>query len=527
MKVYKILLVILILSILTVNSHAQQTTASVSSQPIPVTYNNEVLFYVYSNIGPYSAKERAKIIEGRINQIIDEQYNFDPDKIRIEENETASEIFYGDRIIISITESEAALQKKSRDEIAKAYAQTLNTRLKMIKESRNLFNLLVPALIISLYLLFLFLIFNILNHIFKGIYTRIKNLKGIVFKSIKIQQYELLGQAQQVAIILNLARALKIIFFLTIAYLSLLVVFSFLPWTKGLTKQLIGYIIDPIIKIATGIINYIPNLFTIAIIVIAIHYLVKFIHMIFRGIENEQIKIEGFYAEWARPTFNIISAFLYVFMLISIFPYLPGANSPIFQGVSILLGILVSFASSSSISNLIAGIIITYMRPFKIGDRVKIGDAIGDVTEKSLLLTRLRTIKNEDITIPNSTVLSSHIINYSSSSHENIGLILNTTITIGYDTPWKTVHQLLIEAANNTEDILKTPQPFVLQTSLDDYYISYQLNAYTDKPNSMADIYSKLHQNIQDSFAKGDVEIMSPHYFALRDGNQIAIPPNK
>ena len=206
-----------------------------------------------------------------------------------------------------------------------------------------------------------------------------------------------------------------------------------------------------------------------------------------------------------------------------IYPYMPGANSPIFQGVSVLVGLLFSFGSTSAIANIIAGISLTYTRAFAIGDRVKVGDNIGDVLEKTLLVTRIRTIKNVDISIPNSTIFNSPIINYSRAMKET-NLILHTTITIGYDVPWRKVHELLIEAALATDGILKEPKPFVFQESLDDFAVSYQINAYTDKPNAMASIYSYLHQNIQDYFNEAAVEIMSPHYSALRDGNKLTMP---
>jgi small-conductance mechanosensitive channel len=210
-------------------------------------------------------------------------------------------------------------------------------------------------------------------------------------------------------------------------------------------------------------------------------------------------------------------------MMIVIFPYLPGSESPIFKGVSVFLGFLFTFGSMGSLSNIIAGIVLTYMRLFKINDRVKIGDVTGDVIEKSLLVTRIRTVKNEIISIPNSTVMSSHTINYSSDTPDR-GLILHTSVTIGYDAPWKDVHQALLTAADRTEMLLKEPKPYVLQTSLEDFYVAYQINAYTKDANKQASIYSELHKNIQDSFNEAGLEIMSPHYRAARDGNATTIP---
>ncbi|RZA04271.1 MAG: mechanosensitive ion channel family protein, partial [Moraxellaceae bacterium] len=204
-----------------------------------------------------------------------------------------------------------------------------------------------------------------------------------------------------------------------------------------------------------------------------------------------------------------------------IFPFLPGSSSPAFQGVSVFLGILISLGSSSAITNIVAGLVITYMRPFRIGDRVKIGEVVGDVMEKSMLVTRIKTIKNEDITVPNSLVLSSSTVNYSShTKNEKQGLIVHYTVTVGYDVPWQQVYHLLVEAALKSEHVQSEPKPFVLQTSLDHYYISYQINAYTKEANKQATIYSNILENIQDVFHEAGIEIMSPSFHVIRDGGK-------
>jgi small-conductance mechanosensitive channel len=302
--------------------------------------------------------------------------------------------------------------------------------------------------------------------------------------------------------------------------------FSIFPWTRGLADKLFNYILSPVKNIFSAVIDYIPNLFTIAVIYLSIHYTVKFFKFLASEIENGALVISGFYPDWAMPTFNIVRVLLYAFMFVTIFKYLPGSDSPVFQGVSVFLGILFSLGSSSAISNAVAGMVITYMRPFKVGDRIKIGEITGEVVGKSILVTRIRTIKNEDITVPNSTVLSSYTLNYTTSA-KDLGLILHTSVTIGYDVPWKKVHELLLNAAKATDGIIQdddTKKPFVLQTSLDDFYVSYQINGYTENSHRMASIYSPLHQNIQDQFNEAGIEILSPHYKAERDGNGSTIP---
>jgi small-conductance mechanosensitive channel len=256
---------------------------------------------------------------------------------------------------------------------------------------------------------------------------------------------------------------------------------------------------------------------------VILRYVIKGIRFFFSALASGAISLPGFYQDWAIPTYKIVRFLVIAFGVVVIFPYLPGAKSPAFQGVSIFLGVLFSLGSTSAVANMVAGVILTYMRPFKMGDRVKIADAVGDVVEKTLLVTRLTTIKNVEITIPNAMVLGSHIINYSSSA-KDLGLVLHTTVTIGYDAPWRKVHELLINAAQATEGALKEPAPYVLQTALDDFYVHYELNCYTNEPNMMAKTYSELHRNIQDRFNEAGVEIMSPHYSSLRDGNKATIP---
>jgi len=305
-------------------------------------------------------------------------------------------------------------------------------------------------------------------------------------------------------------------------YLTLPVVFRLFPWTKSWSDSLIGFVLDPLKNIFSALIDFVPKLITIAVIVGVFHYVKRAIKFLAYEIETERLKVSGFYPDWAKPTFNIVKILLNAFMLVMIWPYIPGSDLAIFKGVSVFLGILISFGSSSAISNGVAGMVITYMRPFKIGDVVKIGDTTGAVLEKSLLVTRVRTIKNEIITIPNSAILNGNTVNYTSMS-VNEGLIIHSTLTLGYDIPWTTAHELLIGAALVTEGVIKEKKPFVLQTSLEDWYVSYQINAYISDPCIMAVIYSELHRNIHEAFDKAGVEIMSPHYQAIRDGNESTV----
>lgn len=310
---------------------------------------------------------------------------------------------------------------------------------------------------------------------------------------------------------------------LVLTYFYIPIVLSFFKWTQGWADRIFEMIAEPVLWIWNGLTTLVPNLFFIAVIIIFARYLLKALKVLFLAVETGRIQLDGFHRDWARPSYQIVRIFVVLLAAVMCFPYIPGSNSPAFQGISVFLGVLVSFGSSSAISNMIAGIVMTYMRPFKPGDRVKIGDTFGDIMEKSLLVTRIRTIKNVDVTIPNSLILNTHIINYSAVAKES-GLILNTTVTIGYDVPWPKVQQALIEAALACPAVLHEPKPFVFQTALNDFAVAYELNAYTEKANEMARSYSDIHTAIQASFKKHDIEIMSPNFMAIRDGSNSTIP---
>jgi small-conductance mechanosensitive channel len=336
----------------------------------------------------------------------------------------------------------------------------------------------------------------------------------------------LFDASREVSALITLNKILKWLVVLSTVYIALPILFGIFPWTKNMAQTLFGFVLNPLKDIGLSLWVFLPNLITIVVIVIVFRYVLKGLYFLKSEIQEENLKLPGFYSDWASPTYQIIKVLVFAFMIIVIFPYLPGSDSPVFQGVSVFLGFLFTFGSAGSLSNVIAGLVLTYMRLFKIGDRVMIGGISGDVIEKNMLVTRVRTTKNEIISIPNSTVMNSHTINYSSDATEK-GLIMHSTVTIGYDVPWRDMHQVLIAAALQTPLILKEPAPFVLQTSLDDFYVSYQINAYTRESNKQAMIYSELHQNIQDLCNKAGIEIMSPHYRAARDGNQSTIPADQ
>ncbi|MBE99736.1 mechanosensitive ion channel family protein [Flavobacterium coralii] len=489
----------------------------------PVTgFFKDTLFTIYSKLGSFSARDRANAISERI-QVLGDDYLFSGDSLKVIPSENTFDVMAGETIIVSVSENDALWNDTGTEALAQAYRKIISDAITHYKKETSFITLAKEIGLAILVILVLVLIIRLCNKLFRWTALKIYGQEGKRIKGINIKNYNLFDAGRQIQLLLMLNTIVKWFVILLLIYIALPILFGIFPWTQNFAETLFSYILSPVKKITFGLWNYLPNLITIIVIVFVFRYVLKFARFLKNEIASGDLTINGFYPDWANPTFQIVRVLIIAFMLVLIYPYLPGSDSPIFQGISVFLGFLFTFGSMGSLSNVIAGLVLTYMRLFKINDRVKIGDVVGDVIEKSLLVTRVRTIKNEIISIPNSTVMNSHTINYSSDTAER-GLILHTTVTLGYDIPWQDVYKALTTAADRTPLLLKEPKPFVLQTSLDDFYVSYQLNAYTKDANKQAVIYSDLHQNIQDCCNEAGIEILSPHYRAARDGNMTTIP---
>ncbi|MEO6939754.1 MAG: mechanosensitive ion channel family protein [Candidatus Kapaibacterium sp.] len=489
-----------------------------------VAFFTDTIFVIYSKLGSRSANERADAIANRIRSLAD-NYLFNPDSLFVVPGEVTADITAPEFILMSVSDNDAVWDSITKDSLASRYKRSIAQSIHRYRQALGWTTIAKQIGLATLVLAFVaLLIFGSIRG-FRFSRAALERQKGKRIKAIKIGSYEFVNAERQLRFLLGGNTVLKWVVIVGLVYLALPIIFGIFPWTHGWAATLISYITTPLNRIATSIWGYLPNLFAIIVIVVVFRYALKALSFLMHEVDREALTIPGFYPEWAIPTFQIARVLIFAFMLIVIFPYLPGSDSPVFKGVSVFLGVLFTFGSSGSLSNVVAGLILTYMRAFKLGDRVQIGEMTGDIIERTLLVTRIRTIKNEIISIPNSNVMSSHTINYSSVALER-GLILHSTVTIGYDVPWRDMHRALILAATRTEHVSKEPAPFVLQTSLDDFYVSYQINAYTREPNMQASIYSDLHQNIQDACNEAGIEIMSPHYQAMRDGNTVTIPPD-
>lgn len=489
---------------------------------VPVVVEGDTLYYLFAKRGGHTPQQRAEMNAAAITEL-GKRFNLQPDSVYTESSDIVTDLMYGNKVLASFIDQDGLWEGCSRDQLAAAKRKVIVDKLKVMKDEHSLWQLGKRILYFILVIIGQYLLFKLTTWLFNKLKVRIQRLKDTKLKPISIQEYELLDTQKQVNLLVFLANLLRYAVMLLQLILTVPLLFSIFPQTKDLAYKLFSYIWDPIKSIFLGIVEYVPNLFTIFVIWLAVKYLVRLVHYLASEIQSERLKIGGFYADWAMPTFHIVRFLLYAFMIAMIYPYLPGSKSGVFQGISVFVGLIVSLGSSTVIGNIIAGLVITYMRPFKLGDRIKLNDTTGNVIEKTPLVTRIRTPKNEVVTIPNSFIMSSHTVNFSQSARD-YGLIIHSEVSIGYDVPWRKTHQLLVEAALNTPGVVDDPRPFVLETSLQDYYPVYQVNAYIKDANQLAQVYSDLHQNIQDRFNEEGIEIMSPHYIATRDGSETTIP---
>ncbi|NJL45607.1 MAG: mechanosensitive ion channel family protein [Leptolyngbyaceae cyanobacterium SM2_3_12] len=475
----------------------------------------------------FSPEFRAQVVSRRIKTLA-KTPETSLDSLRVVDNDKAetTDIKVGNQTLVTIADVDAVAAGQTRQALANTYAEIIQTSVTDFRASRSVQNLLRSVVYTLVATMALIASFVVLRKSMPLIFRQLRHWRGNRIPALSLLGTEILSAYRVVDLMSEVIKVLRLAIALGLLYLYINLVLSFFPWTKGLSRILFGYILAALNTLGGALLDYLPNLFFLALIVFFTTYALKIIRFLFAEIQQGNISIPGFYREWAQPTHKLVQFLVWAFAATVAFPYLPGSGTPAFQGISIFLGVLVSLGSSAAIANVVSGIILTYTRAFKVGDRVKITDTIGDVVEKALFVTHIRTIKNVVITIPNASVLSSHIINYSAAASDasTPPLILHTTITLGYDVPWRKVYEVLTEAALATPQILSEPAPFILQTSLDDFYVSYELNAYTHSPGIMAKIYSDLHQNIQDKCNEGDIEILSPHYRAMRDGNQTTIP---
>jgi small-conductance mechanosensitive channel len=486
-----------------------QAPETVAAAPAPVIVNGRELFRV-GGVTSYPAKQRATVIAGRIKALAEDR-SIDPKSLQSEKEGDIIYIKAGKLVAMGLIEADAVregvtlevLELTIRTKIAEAIVEYRNDRTPrtlLINSGYALLATVITALLLW-GILHLFAWLDVLAQ--KRIKARIERLEA--------KSHYIFDADQIWDMMSGLLKTAKVLGMLVVIYFYLNLVLGLYPWTRWFAQQLFTFTVDPLRVIVQGIVGALPNIFFLVILFFITRYILKITRLFFAGIDRGSIHVAKFDREWGLPTYRIVRIMIIAFVVIVAYPYIPGSSSDAFKGVSIFLGVIFSLGSSSVLTNIIAGYTITYRRAFKIGDRIKIDEFTGEVIERSVLVTRLRSLKNEEIVIPNSTILNSNIINYSTEAKAN-GLILHTTVGIGYEVPWRQVEAMLLLAADRTKGIRPLPKPFVLQQSLGDFAINYELNIYIDDARQMMKLYSELHRNILDVFNEYNVQIMTPNY---------------
>ena len=492
---------------------AEPSTIFGIAETAPVVVNGKVRFHVVG-VTAYPAERRASEISRRIEALARDK-KYDPKTLRVKDAGEYHQIFPGEsgkaifRILEADAESEGVLRTVLAETIAKSIAESINEYRHDRKPAvltKNALYALGSMLVLVALLYGVLWGFRSLDKYLEG---RVKlHTQKLEARSQRIFQGEQLWGILHGA--LRLLRGLVVIFLI---YVFANFALSLFPQTRYTAQRLFQFVVGPLGSIVNAVIDFIPDFLFLVVLFLITRYGLKLARGVFAAIDKKRLQIKGFEADWAWPTYRIVRMGIIVFALVIAYPFIPGSDSAAFKGVSVLLGVLFSLGSTSVISNVIAGYTMTYRRAFRIGDRVKIGDTVGDVAEMRILVTHVRTPKNEEVVIPNSTILNGEVTNYSTMARDQ-GLILHTTVGIGYDVPWRQVEAMMLLAAENTEGLLKEPAPFMRQKSLGDYAVNYELNAYCDNASQMVELYTKMHRNIQDVFNENGVQIMSPAYKA-------------
>ena len=480
----------------------------------PIVFEKDTLYYLYTSYRPYDIDTRVKYVEEKLKELYNDPY-FVADSIKIKPAGDYLSVMYNDKTITGVSMVDALWENSSQTELAQKYANIIKNTIVKYKEQNSLKSVLIRLAELLLVLFIAFILVWAINRLFDFLKKITLNSEHRFLTSIRIRNYDFIKKPGIVKVLVKLLAILRIVFLLFLLITIIPLIFDIFPSTQYLSKIIVQWISEPIKNVGIAIIGYLPHLFYIVIIAVITRYVLKILRFFALEIERGILKIKGFHPEWAHTTYVLARMMLWVLALVIMFPHLPGSDSDAFKGISIFLGVLISLGSSSAISNAIAGIVISYMRPFQVGDWIKSGEIIGAVIEKNALVTRLKTINNEDITIPNSAILSGATMNFTSIGKE-IGLALNVQVKVRYDYSDNLVEELLIEAALKTNGISPKPHPYIFQISLSELNAVYELNAYTFHPENMYFIKSDLTKNIQSTFRQANIEIFSTQYVEIR-----------
>jgi small-conductance mechanosensitive channel len=456
-------------------------------------------------------RERASTVVGILDAIVQDGR---PGPVSTEPVQGAVMIRVGDRPIVAIlpldvdqlagetVESKAA-QTAARLQVALDEAVELRTPRRLLVASLRS---LAVTVVIGLLIYFNWRIHRVFGkRLLRDTERRLERLSGGDAQLLRASRVSEFVKAAVTAVAAGVM--------LVLIYSWLTYVLRQFPYTRPWGESLRQFLLDQLSMVGLGIVTAMPNLFTVVLILLVTRFAVRLSQRVFEAVEEGRITIPYVYQETAQPTRRLFAAVFWLLGLVVAYPYLPGAESDAFKGVSVFIGLIISLGSSGIVNQMMSGLTLTYSRALRQGDFARIGDVEGTVTHLGALSAKVRTPRGEEITIPNNIVISQVTTNYSRTAGVE-GVYVATTVTIGYDTPWRQVQALLLLAAERTEGVRKNPAPLVRQTALEDFYVKYTLLVSLDEPQTRASVLDRLHGHIQDAFNEYGVQIMSPNYEA-------------
>lgn len=475
----------------------------------PVVLDGATLFRV-RGFSLYPAEERARIISDRIAEVARARA-IAPDEVRAVPVEDVIDVVAGDNVLMVVTDSDARFVGVDRRALAQATVERIQRGLRGFRQAREPAvlldaawrSLLATALLVGAILG--------LRRAFRWLEARFVRGYAEKLTSVRYQSFEILRAHRVRAAARATIRALRVAIAAVLVYSWLQLVLGSFPATRPLAARLLTLLIDPLSRIGAGLVSLAPNFAFLLVLFLLTRGLLRFARMFFDAVAAGRVTLSEFEPDWAIPTYKIVRMLVVGFALVAAYPYIPGSGSASFQSLSIFFGVVLSIGSSSFVANVIAGYSMTYRRAFRLGDWIRVGEMFGEVTEIRLQVTHLRSIRNEEIVLPNSSLLNSNVLNYSALARKE-GLILHTTVGIGYETPWRQVEAMLLLAAERTEGLARRPAPFVLVKSLGDFCVVYEINVYCDAPAEMMRLYTRLHSSVLDVFNEYGVQIMTPAY---------------
>jgi small-conductance mechanosensitive channel len=483
--------------------------AEIAHVTAPIVLDGETLFRV-RGAAAYPAELRARTISERILEVA-RTPAIAPEAVQAVPTEEGVSIAAGDRYLLMVTDADAQLEGIDRRLLARACVDRIQRGLRSYRQAREPGVVLRGARQALAATVALVAVLFALLWAFRRLDARVGRRYEERIHSVQFQSFEILraqrlrsGFRAVVGAVRAAAAAVLVYFWLQF------VLYSF-PLTRPLATRLLGLVLAPLSRLGSGLVAQLPDLAFLLVLFVVVRWVLRIIKLFFDAVGRGQVPLSGFEPEWALPTYRIVRMAFVAFALVVAYPYIPGSRSAAFQGISLFLGVMFSIGSSSFISNIIAGYSMTYRRAFRLGDRIQVGEIFGDVSEIRLQVTHLRSIKNEEIIVPNSTLLGSTVVNYSALARTR-GLILHTTVGIGYETPWRQVEAMLLMAAERTKGLAPEPAPFVLQKSLGDFCVVNEINVACSIPAEMATLYTRLHQSILDVFNEYGIQIMTPAY---------------